>query len=150
MINWSGLYFCGVKFTGFQSQLGVLLPDICQLIPSSVLLVKNKRLANKDYLLLLTTKHLPDEAMPALTQITLCKKRPFSSRLRHFKIRRWRHSQLQFLIVSRCSVIHPGWNRCFLNAFKKRLTTALSAQIDNNNVVALHYFINMNYQLPVI
>ncbi|OZS00505.1 hypothetical protein CIG24_23725 [Escherichia coli] len=50
-------------------------------------------------------------------------------------------------MVSRCWVIHPTWNRCFLNTFKKRLTTAISTRIDNNNVVALHYFINMNYQL---
>lgn len=42
------------------------------------------------------------------------------------------------------------WNRCFLNAFKKRLTTAISTQIGTNNVVALHYFINMNYQLTGI
>lgn len=63
------------------------MPNICQLIPSAVLLAKNKRLANKDYLLLVSTKHLPGEAMPAQTQITLCKKRPFSSRSRHFKIR---------------------------------------------------------------
>ncbi len=40
MNNWSGLYFCGVKSTGFRSQLGVLLPNICQLILSSVLLAK--------------------------------------------------------------------------------------------------------------
>ncbi len=37
-----------------------------------------------------------------------------------------------------------------MNAFKKRLTTAISTQINNNNVVALRYFINMNYQLPGI
>ncbi|WP_332095083.1 hypothetical protein, partial [Klebsiella pneumoniae] len=69
------------------SQLGVLLPNICQLIPSAVLLVKNKLLANKDYLLLLTTKHLPGAAIPAQAKITICKKRTFPSRLRHFKIR---------------------------------------------------------------
>lgn len=40
MNNWSGLYFCGVKFTGFRSQLGVLLPNICQLIPPALLLAK--------------------------------------------------------------------------------------------------------------
>ncbi|MDH8346111.1 hypothetical protein QIG64_27265, partial [Klebsiella pneumoniae] len=55
--------------------------------PTRCLLAKNKRLANKDYLLLLSTEPLPGEAMPAQTRITLCKKRPFSSRLRHFKIR---------------------------------------------------------------
>ena len=59
--------FSGVKSTGFRSQLGVLLPNICQLIPSAVLLAKNKRFANKDYLLLLTTKHLPAAAVPAQT-----------------------------------------------------------------------------------
>ncbi len=38
VINWSGLYFCGVKSTGFRSQLGVLLPNICQLMPLALLL----------------------------------------------------------------------------------------------------------------
>lgn len=59
------LFFCGVKSTGFRSQLGVLLPNICQLIPSAVLLAKNKRLANKDYLLLSTIKHLSGGVMLA-------------------------------------------------------------------------------------
>ncbi|WP_212744007.1 hypothetical protein, partial [Klebsiella pneumoniae] len=38
--KWSGHYFCGVKFTGFRSQLGVLLPNICQLIAPALLLEK--------------------------------------------------------------------------------------------------------------
>nr|VXZ82615.1 Uncharacterised protein [Klebsiella pneumoniae] len=46
MNNWSGHYFGGVKFTGFRSQLGVLLPNICQLMPPVVLLTKNKRVTN--------------------------------------------------------------------------------------------------------
>ncbi|EQA2663220.1 TPA: hypothetical protein ACI7LL_004000, partial [Escherichia coli] len=40
VINWSGLYFCGVKSTGFRSQLGVLLPNICQLMPLALFLAK--------------------------------------------------------------------------------------------------------------
>ena len=40
MINWSGLYFCGVKSTGFRSQLGVMLPNICQLMPLALFLAK--------------------------------------------------------------------------------------------------------------
>lgn len=148
--NWSGLYFCGVKFTGFRSQLGVLLPNICQLIPSAVLLTKNKQLANKDYLLLSTIEHQPDTTTTETINLTFWKNESFSRHQGQTKIRWWRYSQLQFLIVYRCRIIHPTWNRCFLNAFKKRLTMAISTQIDNNNVVALHYFINMNYQLPGI
>ena len=44
----------------------------------------------------------------------------------------------------------PNVDQVLLNAFKKRLTTAISTQIDNYNVVALHNFINMNYQLTGI
>ncbi|MCP6600337.1 hypothetical protein NL513_28560, partial [Klebsiella pneumoniae] len=63
--------FCGVKSTGFWSQLGVFLPNICQLIPSAVLLAKNKRFANKDYLLFSTIEHLPGAATPAQIQLTI-------------------------------------------------------------------------------
>ena len=113
VINWSGLYFCGVKSTGFRSQLGVLLPNICQLIPSAVLLAKNKRLANKDYLLLSTVEHLPCAATPVQILLTIWKNKHYSRYWRHSKIRWWRYSQLQFLIVSQCRIIHPTWIRCF-------------------------------------
>ncbi|MCF6886425.1 hypothetical protein, partial [Klebsiella pneumoniae] len=44
-----------------------------------------------------------------------------------------------------------GRNDLLIRTFlKKRLIKAISRQICNNNVVALHYFINMNYQLPGI
>ena len=47
VINWSGLYFFGVKSTGFRSQLGVLWPNICQLMPPALLLAKISRLTLK-------------------------------------------------------------------------------------------------------
>lgn len=41
------LFFAALSLRDFGHNWGVLLPNICQLIPSAVLLAKNKRLANK-------------------------------------------------------------------------------------------------------